>query len=204
MRLFSTLASSLVLLATLSACNAQLLAPLLNMQQQTATGNAKSAASKSLSALDKKLETAYTTASGWSKFSKGQETALAKLVLTQTKDPQVSSLLYNYATNSASNADESFSSVLNTISISSDLVAELYTTLISYVSTQTYLPSDVRQSYLSDIVLATKLEVDATASTSAAKPATTSKNGSVGIGEGRLLCIVGGFVAGVVALVVAL
>jgi hypothetical protein len=169
--------------------------------QATDTRNPKFTASKSLSSLDKKLETAYTTASGWSKFTADQATVLAKVIRTQTKDPQFSSLLYDHATNTASDANASYSSVLKTMSISSDLVAELYTTLISYVSTETYLPNDVKQSYLSDVTLATKLQADLTASEN---PAATSKSASVGIGEGRLLYIVCGFVVGVVALVVVL
>ncbi|KAF8244115.1 hypothetical protein K440DRAFT_25293 [Wilcoxina mikolae CBS 423.85] len=117
--------------------------------------------------------------------------------------------------NTATNADASASSVFQTISIQTNLINEVYTTLMEYVSTQTYLDDNVKGSLLSDLALETELEVAATATatatgtaaahTAAAPAAIHSQSGSGGgNGEGRLACIVGGVVAGVVAFVAAL
>jgi hypothetical protein len=94
------------------------------------------------------------------------------------------------------------------MSIQTNLINEVYATLMKYVSTETYLDDNVKGSLLSDLALETKLEVAATAiatatGTTVASSVSQSQSGG-GNGEGRLVCLVGGVVACVISFIIAL
>jgi hypothetical protein len=102
-----------------------------------------------------------------------------------------------YATNTASDAHASFVSVLQvqqtgqTGKAASKVDQNARDTLMTYIATQTYLPEGVRNSLQSDWALHSKLVGDI-------------RGGGSGNGDGRSACIIGGILAGVIALVFAL
>ncbi|KAF8248709.1 hypothetical protein K440DRAFT_642127 [Wilcoxina mikolae CBS 423.85] len=161
-----------------------------------ANEKAKAAAS-SLSSLQTKLETAYTTVSGWAEFEKGQESVVTHYYQTQTDEPVLGALVAEYATNTASDAHASFVSVLQaqqtgqTGKAAAKVDQEAQNTLMTYIATQTYLPDEVKKSVQSDWALHSQLVGDI-------------RSGGSGNGDGKIACIVGGVFAGVIALVAAL
>lgn len=143
------------------------------------------------------METAYTTASNWAEFRKAEESVITHFYQTQTDEPLLGALVAQYATNTASNAQESFESVLQAHQTGQTGKAvervrkEAQKTLLTYIATQTYLADGVKKSLQSDWSRRSKL-------------VETIRSDGNGNGNGRITCVVGGVLSGVIALVVLL
>ena len=155
------------------------------------------AAGSSLSSLQRKMETAYTTASNWAEFTKAEESVITHFYQTQTDEPLLGALVAQYATNTASNARESFESVLQahqtgvTGKAVERVAKEAQKTILTYIATQTYLADGVKKSMQSDWNLRSKL----------VQNIRIDGNGN---GNGRISCVVEGVLSGVIVLVVLL